>query len=401
MRRVYDYGHEEPYRLDPTPLYARLRSEEPVARVSPPYGEDGWLVTRYESVKTVLHNPSFSRAAAVEQGDRLPRASAHVPKVNPISATDPPEHSRRRQLVSGAFTKHKAQKHQARTEEIANELIDELISAGQPADLNYGFAKRFPILSLAEVLGVPRSECVQVKAWTAPIVTRHGHTEAEISAAHAKLEEYLAALLARRREHPEDDFISTLVQSQQRKGRYTDDELVFLLGSLLINDSVASHLSGALYLLLTHPEQLAWLRENMHHLPYAMEELLRFAPQSPDIPSAGQGHVRYAVEDIEIDGVKVHAGEWVLPSIISANRDERAFPDADRLDLTRARSRHIAFGFGTHHCPGAALSRMQLQVAYTTVLARFPNISLAVPPDEVPWKVGRVTRGPERLLVNW
>jgi len=401
MRRVYDYGHEEPYRLDPTPLYAKLRSEEPVARVSTPYGDDGWLVTRYESVRTVLHDPSFSRAAAVEQGERLPRASAHVPKVNPISATDPPEHSRLRQLVSGAFTKHKAQQHRARTEEIANELIDELISAGPPADLNQGFAKRFPILSLAEVLGVPRSECVQVKEWTAPIVTRHGHTEAEISAAHARLEEYLAALLARRRDHPEADFISTLVQSQQRQHRYTDDELVFLVGSLLINDSVPSHLGSALYLLLAHPEQLAWLRENMHHLPHAVEELLRFAPQSPDIPSAGHGHVRYAVEDIEIDGVQVRAGEWVLPSIISANRDERVFPGADLLDITRTRNRHIAFGFGTHHCPGAALSRMQLLVAFTTVLTRFPTLALAVPAGDVRWKTGRVTRGPERLPVTW
>jgi nocardicin N-oxygenase len=401
MRRVYDYGHDEPYRLDPTPLYAKLRSQEPVARVSTPYGDAGWLVTRYESVKTVLHDPSFSRAAAVEQGDRLPRASAHVPKVNPMSATDPPEHSRLRQLVSGAFTKHKAQQHRARTEEIANELIDELVSAGPPADLNHGFAKRFPILSLAEILGMPRSECIQVKEWTTPIVTRRGHTAAEISTAHARLEEYLTALLARRRAHPEDDFISTLVQSQQRKSRYTDDELVFLVASLLINDSVASHLGSALYLLLTHPEQLAWLRENPHHMPHAVEELLRFTPQSPDIPSAGQGHVRYAVEDIEIDGVKIRAGEWVLPSIISANRDERVFPDADRLDLTRTRNRHIAFGFGTHHCPGAALTRMQLQVAFTTVLTRFPHLALALPADEVPWKTGHVTRGPEKLPVTW
>lgn len=401
MPNVYEYGHEEPYRLEPTPLYAKLRSEEPVARVSPPYGDEGWLVTRYDSVKTVLHDPSFSRAAAVEMGDRLPRASAHVPKVNPMSATDPPEHSRLRQLVSGAFTKHKAKTHQARTEEIAGELIDELVSAGPPADIIHGFAKHLPILSLAEVLGVPRSECLQVKAWTTPIVSRHGHTAAEIAAAHAQLEEYLAALLVRRREQPEDDFISTLAQSQQRKHRYTDDELVFLLGSLLINDSVASHLGSALYLLLTHPEQLAWLRVNMHHLPHAVEELLRFAPQSPDIPSGGQGHVRYAVEDIEIDGVKVRAGDWVLPSIISANRDEQVFADADRFDITRTRNRHIAFGFGTHHCPGAAISRMQLQVAYTTVLTRLPNLALAVPADEVPWKAGRITRRPERLPVTW
>ncbi|MGH3679197.1 MAG: cytochrome P450 [Natronosporangium sp.] len=401
MGNVYRYGHEEPYRLDPTPLYAILRSDEPVARVTTPYGDDGWLVTRHDSVKTVLHDPRFSRAAAVRVLDRLPRASAHVPKVNPLSACDPPEHSRLRQLVAGAFTKHKAQQHRPRAEEIANQLIDELVAAGRPADLTHGFARRFPILSLAEILGIPRTDCIRVKEWTAPIVTRHGHTETEISAAHARLEAYLTTLLARRREQPEDDLITALVQSQGRKNRYTDDELVFLLGSLLINDSVPSHLASALYLLLTNPDQLAWLRANPDRMPHAVDELLRFAPQSPDSPSAGQGHVRFAIEDVEIDGVKIQAGEWVLPSIISANRDERTFTDADRLDLTRTRNRHIAFGFGTHHCPGAALSRMQLQVAFSTVLDRFPRLALAIPGDQVPWKAGRITRGPERLPVTW
>jgi cytochrome P450 len=372
-----------------------------VARVTTPYGDDGWLVTRYDSVKTVLHDPRLSRAAVIEAQDRLPRASAHIPKVSLLLTCDPPEHSRLRQLVAGAFTKYRAEQYRPRTEEIANQLIDELISAGPPADLNHGFARQLPILSLAEILGVPRSDCIQIKEWTAPIVTRRGYTAAEISAAHAQIEDYLTGLFARRRQQPEDDFISLLVQSQTRKNRHTDHELVLLVASLLSNDSVGSHLTSDLYLLLTHPEQLAWLRANRERIPHAVEELLRFAQVFQDAPNGGQGNVRRAVEDIEIDGVKIRAGEWVLPAISSANRDERAFPDANRLDLARTRNRHIAFGFGTHHCPAAALSRMQLQVAIATVLDRFPHLELAVPDDELPWKTGRVARGPERLLVTW
>ncbi|MGH3679211.1 MAG: cytochrome P450 [Natronosporangium sp.] len=398
---MYRYGHEETHRLDAPPLYTVLRTNEPVARVTTPYGDDGWLVTRHDSVKAVLHDPRLSRAAVIEVQDRLPRASAHVPKVSLLLKCDPPEHSRLRQLVAGAFTKHKAQQHRPRTEEIANDLIDELTSAGPPAELNHGFAKRLPILSLAEILGVPRSDCVQVSEWTATIVTRRGHTEAEVSAAHAGLEAYLTGLFARRHERPEDDFISGLVQSQARSNRYTDNELVLLVASLLSNDSVASHLTGDLFLLLTHPEQLDWLRANPERMPHAVDELLRFAQVFQDAPNGGQGNVRRAIEDIEIDGVMIRAGEWVLPAITSANRDERIFPDADRLDLTRTRNRHVAFGFGTHHCPAAALSRMQLQVAIATVLDRFPKLELAVPEDEVPWKTGRVSRGPERLPVAW
>jgi cytochrome P450 len=401
MGKVYGYGHEETRRLEAPPLYALLRSEEPVARVNTPYGDDGWLVTRYDSVKTVLHDPRLSRAAVIEVQDRLPRASAHVPKVSPLLKCDPPEHSRLRQLVAGAFSKHKTQQYRPRTEEIANGLIDELIAAGPPADLNHGFAKRLPILSSAEILGVPRSDCTQVMEWTATIVTRRGYTEAEISAAHAGLEGYLTGLFARRCEHPGDDFISLLGQSQARKNRYTEHELVLLVAGLLSNDSVAGHLIGDLYLLLTHPEQLDWLRSNRERIPHAVEELLRFTQVFQDAPNGGQGNVRRAIADIDIDGVTIRAGEWVLPSITSANRDERAFHNPDRLDLTRTRNRHIAFGFGTHHCPAAAISRMQLQVAIATILDRFPHLELAVPEHEVPWKTGRVSRGPERLPVRW
>jgi cytochrome P450 len=401
MSQAYPYGYTDPYRLTPTSLYAELRSENPVARVSTPYGDDAWLVTRHGSVKLVLHDPRFSRAAAVAQHDRLPRSSAHVPQVNPISAVDPPEHSRLRQLVSGAFTKRKTQQHRPRAEQIANELIDEMVAAGPPGDLDHGFARRFPILSLGEILGIPQSECVLIKEWTVPILSRRGYAEEQIAAAHKRLHDYLAVLLTGKRERPQDDFLSALVQSQNGKHRYTDDELVFLVASLLINESVASQIASVLYLLLTNPDQLAWLRAHLDRLPQAVEELLRFAPLAPDAPSGGQGHVRYAVEDIEIDGVMVRAGEWVLPSIISANRDEQVFTDPDRLDLTRTRNPHIAFGFGTHHCPGAEMGRMQVQVAVTAVLTRLPHLDLAVPVDEVPWKTGNMNRGTEKFPVTW
>ena len=171
--------------------------------------------------------------------------------------------------------------------------------------------------------------------------------------------------------------------------------------ALLVNDSVANQIGSCLYLLFTEPEQLAWLRAHMSLVEEAVEELLRFAPLSPDLPAGGQGHVRMAMEDVELDGVLIRAGEFVLPSLTSANRDEEIFADAHKLDLTRTTNRHIAFGYGTHRCPGEKVGRMEMQVAIGSLLTRFPNLRLAVPVDEVPWKTGMASRGPTRLLAEW
>jgi cytochrome P450 len=400
MRKVYDYGHDDPYRLEPAPLYAKLRSEEPVARVRPPYGEDAWLVTRYESVKTVLHDPAFSRTAAVNHPEGIPRVTPRATRVNLLSASDPPDHGRLRQLIVGAFTQRRSAQYRPRSEEIANELLEDLIAAGPPADLVAGFAKPYPILSFSEILGIPREECQQAKEWTEPLLSADS-TAAEVAAAHARVDEYLTGLLDRRRQQPEDDLLTTLVQLQASTNDYTNDEILALVSSLLVNGTMPSQIANCVYTLLVHPDQLAWLRDNLDQLPQAVEELLRFAPLGPNAPNAAQGHIRYAVKDIDIDGVTIHAGEWVIPAIASANRDEEIFDNPDEFDLTRTPNPHIAFGFGTHHCPGAPFSRMQLQVAISAVLSHFPRLALAVPEDDIPWRTKHATRAPQVLPVTW
>lgn len=400
MRKVYDYGHEDPYRLEPTPLYATLRSEEPVARVRPPHGEDAWLVTRYESVKTVLHDPAFSRVAAVNHPEGIPRVSPRAPRVNLLSASDPPDHGRLRLLVAGTFTKRRSAQYRPRSEEVANELIEDLIAAGPPADLVAGFVKPYPILSFSEILGLPREECQRAKAWTEPLLSSEA-TAAEVAAAHDRIDEYLTGLLDRRRRHPEDDLLTGLVQLQDSTKDYTDDEILALVSSMLVNGTLTSQLASSIYALLVHPDQLAWLRDHMDRMPQAVDELLRFAPLGPNAPAAAQGHVRYTLRDIDIDDITVHAGDWVVPAIASANRDEQIFANPDEFDLTRTHNPHIAFGFGTHHCPGAPFSRMQLQVAISAILHRFPRLELAVPEADVPWRTKHATRAPAMLPVTW
>lgn len=400
MHKVYRYGFDVPYRLEVTPLYAQLRSEEPVARVELPYGEQGWLVTRHESVRTVLGDERFKRAPVVVAGERTPRASPIPLRANPLSTVDPPEHTRRRQPVAAVLRRQPSEQFLSGVQRIADELIDGIIAAGPPVDVVDAFAVRFPVMSLGEFFGVPPSDRIKFHEWSIPTRSQTIHTGEEIEAAYRRMREYITALVARKREQPDDDVLSSLVHLKGDR-QFTNEEVVSIAVSLLLNDSVANQIANCLFLLLTHPDQLAWLQAHMSELPQAVEELLRFAPLSPDTPGGGQGHVRMAAEDLTLDGAMIHAGDFVLPSIISANRDEQVFADAHKLDLTRPRCPHIAFGHGYRRCPGDKVSRMLMQVAMGSLVTRFPSLRLAMPVDEVPWKIGMITRTPTKLLVQW
>jgi cytochrome P450 len=401
MKKVHRYGFDPSHRLEPTPLYGTLRAEEPVARVTPPHGDEGWLVTRHESVKLVLKDPRFSRAAVVAAGERVPRATEFLPITHPLAALDTPEHTKQRKLFSGEFTRLAVEQRRPRAQQIADELITEMIAAGPPLNLTSAFALPFQTLIMGEILGIPRSDLAEFREWARPATTRGTYTQQHRDAAFKRMREYIGSLVARKREQPADDLLSTLVLSHVDQQQITEAEAVEFAMSLMVNETVATQIGSCCYLLLTHPDQLGWLRANMSRVPEAVEELLRFAPLAPDIPGGGQGQVRMAMVDIELDGVCIRAGEFVLPSIASANRDERAFTDAHKLDLTRTSCPHVAFSLGPHHCPGDRLARMELQVTVGSLLTRFPNLALAVPVDEVTWKIGMSSRGPAALPITW
>ncbi|WP_163510896.1 cytochrome P450 [Fodinicola acaciae] len=393
MTAARAFPFSAPERLTVDPLFAELRRDQPLCRVQLAYGEPAWMATRYDDVKLVLGDPRFSRAAAVDRDE--PRSRTHKGAPGNILSYDPPEHSRLRRLVTKAFTVRRVEQLRARAEEIAGGLVDNLTA---PADLVEDFALPLPITVICEMLGVPYEDRVDFRTWSDAFLSTTRFTPSEVAYNVGQLREYMAGLIAQRREASRDDLLSGLVAARDDEDRLSEDELLAMAEGLLVagHETTASQIPNFVYTLLTHPQQLAELRTDLGLVPQAVEELMRYVPLG-----AGGGSARYALEDVEVGGVVVNAGEPVIAAIASANRDEAVYTDPDRLDLHRKEASHVGFGHGPHHCLGAPLARMELQVALRTLLTRLPGLRLAVPAEEVVWRVGSATRSPAQLPVVW
>ncbi|MFI9537577.1 cytochrome P450 [Nocardia fusca] len=393
--RRYPFG--EPVRLEMDPLFTQLRREEPVCRVELPYGGEGWLVTRYEDVKLVLADPRFSRAATVGRED-LPRATPAPVRADSLLSMDPPEHSRLRKLVAKAFTGRRVAELRPRTREIVDEKLTALEHAGAPADLVEGFALPLPVTVICEMLGVPPRDQHRFRDFSDAILSTTAYTREQIESARDSLETYLAEIVAERRQRPTDDLLGALVAARDEEDRLSERELVNLGVGLLIagHETTANQIANFTYVLLTRREYWELLRAEPELIPGAVEELLRYVQLG-----AGAGQPRVATEDVVLSGVTVRAGDSVFVNTQAANRDENVFDDPESLDLTRQRNPHVAFGYGAHHCLGAQLARVELQVALEALLERFPSLRLSLPLDEIPWKSGLLVRGPKQLLVEW
>ncbi|MEU0647710.1 cytochrome P450 [Streptomyces umbrinus] len=390
---AYPFASEK---LDLDPLYAALRREEPLCRVQLPYGEPAWLATRYEDVKVVLGDPRFSRAAAV--GRDQPRARPYPAGAGAMISLDPPEHSRLRRLVAKVFTMRRVEQSRPRVRQIANELVDAMVADGAPADFVRDFGLPLPIAVMCELLGVPCEDRTEFRRWADAYLSTSKFTREQVADSRAQLREYVAALTAERRKEPQDDLLSALVAARDAEDRLSEEELLTMAETILVagHETTATQIPNFVYVLLTNLDQLAALRADLEMVPRAVEELLRYIPAG-----AGSSQPRYALENVQLGGVTVRAGEPVVVDRSSANRDESIYTNADALDLARREAPHIGFGHGAHHCLGAPLARMELQVTLHTLLTRLPGLRFADSPDDVVWKSGVSTRGPERMPITW
>jgi cytochrome P450 len=389
VARSYPFGPVERLEIDPT--YGWLREHEPLSRVKLPYGDEAWLLVRYDDVRAALGDPRFSLAEAVVRD---------VPRLYPqrfgaiLTDLDPPAHTRLRRLVAKAFTVQRIERLRARARQVAEALLDELTP---PADLVSAFAVPLPGLMICELLGVPYEDREQFREWVAAFMSVTALSGEERQARLGRLAEYLATLAARRRVTPTDDLLGALVVAQDEQDRLSEDELVQLTLLILAAgfESTASQIVNFTYALFESPDQLALLRAQPELMPGAVEELMRWVPllvTADTLP-------RYALADVELPSGTIAAGEPVLLAKHAANRDPRRYPDPDRLDLTRDAKGHLGFGHGAHHCLGAQLARLDIQVALSALLDRFPSLRPAA--EELEWKTGMAVRGPVALPVEW
>ena len=379
--------------LDPDPLLAELRMHAPVVRVQLPFGEPVWLLTRYEDVRTMLADTRFSRTQTI--GTDIGRMAEFFPIEDSILGMDPPDHTRIRRLVSATFTARRMQALRGRAQEIVDDLLDAMAREEQPVDFVQAVALPLPITMICELLGVPFEDRARFNGWADIFMTSSGHTVEELIDAHGQLTAYLADMIAKRRVEPTDDILGALVAARDDDPTViTEGELQSLLMAILVAgyETTANQLGKFVLCLLERPDQLHVLRQHPDLMANAVEELMRYVPLS-----AGAQLAYVATEDVEIGGVLIRAGEGVMASTASANRDESVFARADTVDVERSDIFQLGFGHGSHYCLGAHLARVELQVALSTLFTRFPNLRLAVPADQVPWKDGSAVWGLEAL----
>jgi cytochrome P450 len=374
------------------PEYRRLQADEPVSRIRFPYGEEAWLVTRYEDVRTVLTDPAFSRAESLHRD--VPRVTEEN-FTGGIVAMDPPEHTRVRSVCRQAFTPRTV----ARLRERAKVLATELIKDALPEETFDGvedFALPYTLKMICEMLGVPYEDREHFRHWAEAGLATTSISEDERWAATGRMWDYMAALLAERRRRPQDDLMSAML-AVQADGGVSDDELVILAMTILVAgyETTSTQLPNFMYALLEDPARFDGLAANPLLIPTAVEELMRYVPLE-----ANGTTPRYAMRDIVLSGTLIEAGSPVVPASVVANRDPRVFTDPDRLDLARDPNPHIGFGFGAHFCLGAPLARLELQVALEVLTSVAPGLRLASGESGITWKAGMLVRGPSRLMLS-
>ncbi|MFE2587616.1 cytochrome P450 [Streptomyces anthocyanicus] len=377
------------------PVLAELMREGPLTRVRLPHGEGwAWLATRYDDVKAITNDPRFGRAEVTQR--QITRLAPHFkPRPGSLAFADQPDHNRLRRAVAGAFTVGATKRLRPRAQEILDGLVDGILAEGPPADLVERVLEPFPIAVVSEVMGVPAADRERVHSWTRQIISTSGGAEA---AERAKQGLYgWITETVRARAGSEGGDVYSMLGAAVGRGEVGETEAVGLAGPLQIGGEAVTHNVGQmLYLLLTRHELMARMRERPGARGTALDELLRWISHRTSV-----GLARIALEDVEVHGTRIAAGEPVYVSYLAANRDPDVFPDPDRIDLDRDPNPHLAYGNGHHFCTGAVLARMQTELLVDTLLERLPGLRLAVPAEQVAWCRKTMIRGPRTLPCTW
>jgi cytochrome P450 len=384
---------------DPYPLYHRLRTEAPV--LWDPYLH-AWVVTRYADIVTVLHQFSAKCAPTPQQ-----LAAIGMPELGPVAQVmmrqmlfmDAPAHTRLRGLASMAFTPARVEALRSHIQEIVDTLMQPLTSAGR-MDVIAHLAAPLPAIVTSEMLGVPTSDRDQLKEWSedfAEVLGNFQHNPNRASRTLKCVEEmnaYFRDAIRRCRTRPREGLVNSLLTAEIDGDRLTEEEVIAncIVTMVGAQETTTNLIGNGVLSLLRNPDQMQRLKENLNLIPSAVEELLRY--ESPS-----QHTTRLAPEDSELGGKEIRKGQAVIVVMGAGNRDPERFPDPDQLDVGRRDNRHLAFGWASHFCFGAALARIEGQIAFEAIVSRLPD--LALEPGPLVWRENLGLRGLTSLPVTF
>jgi cytochrome P450 len=394
---------DEQFHSDQYRTFAQLREQRPVTLARYYDGTPIWLVTAYEHVRPVLNDPRFSTDASRQSRVDVPAVFGIPPELSAffernILVVDPPAHTRLRRLIAPAFTAARVAALRPWIRDMTDRLLEGL-DGEEVVDLVDRFAHPLPIAVISELLGVPPEERDGFRRWAKDLV----QSEADPAGQHAELAEgarrmveFARGLIGTKRRSGGDDLTSVLARACDEDAQLDEEELVAMVVGLLGAGyrTTSRFIANAAFALLTNPDQLTVLRDRPSLVPAAVEELLRFLTPLEAAPA-----LRFAIQDVEVGGVIIKAGDAVQVILAAANRDPCRFAEPDRLLVDRADAGHVAFGHGLHFCPGAGLARVEAEIALLGLVTRFPGLRLAVAPERVEWYPS-FSRGPISLPVR-
>jgi len=391
-------------RDNPFPLFAQVRELGAVHEVTLADGHQAWLVVRYDAVRAALNDPRLSKdmhAALATGADLVAEGLPGPAFARHMLSVDPPDHTRLRRLVSGTFSPRRVEALRPRVQAIVDDLLDQIAAQGPESrvDLVAAYAFPLPFTVICELLGVPEPERDALGRGLAGMLvpTSTPAQYARAKEASDGVVAMLGELVRTKQQQPGDDLVSGLINARDGEERLDNQELLSTIFQLIVagHDTTTSLIGNGVVALLRNPDQLAQLRNDSASIAAAVEELLRYDAPVP------HATFRYAIEPVTIGDVTIPAGAQVVIGLAAANRDPDRYANPELLDMDRAESRHLAFGHGIHHCLGAVLARMEGQLAIASLLARFPELRLAVPVEELHWDHGDglVLRGLAELAV--